>query len=142
MALLNQHVRPITPHMEGPEENNPRQAYVNQLYLDLFQRGPTSSELNGWVSLLAKGLAREQMVSSLITFNPYHIHILELDRPVGDLYLRFFDRPPTAGESQYYQSLRQSGESMLQIITAMLSSPEYYQIAISDSYQRFFGRNP
>ncbi len=112
----------------GHDVNGNDTAFVTQVYEDLFNRAPSSYELNTlFVPQLAaaEAAARTQDARNLLAGQAYQTGVITADY---NLYLK---RNPTSGpngEIAYQLGQLQTGTTQDQLVANILGSPEYFNL--------------
>jgi hypothetical protein len=132
----------------GAFESNPltgNAAFVQTLYFDLLHRlgdVTNASDAGGWVNSLNAGTITRQAVATGIARSPEALGVL-----VDGLYQKILDRPSDPTGRAGFVSFLQSGGTVEQVITMMVTSPEYNTLTgnndttfVQSLYTRLLGR--
>jgi hypothetical protein len=99
----------------------PNQKFVNQLYLDLLDRTPSTPELNALATPLDSASITRTQAAAVITSG---------DEFVGDQVTDFFQlllhRTPSAGDAAPFVSAIKSGQTFEDTQAFIAGSPEYF----------------
>ncbi|MBV9952154.1 MAG: DUF4214 domain-containing protein [Acidimicrobiia bacterium] len=97
-------------------------ALVDQQYIDVVGRAPSSSELSSWTAKLQGGTATPgDVVAALRTSSE---NVTNVD-PVTRLYRAYFLRIPDRGGLTYWIAQRRSGQSLDKISASFAGSSEF-----------------
>jgi hypothetical protein len=99
-------------------------SFVTKLYQNLLGRDPESADLESWLSKLANGTARHDMVLTFLRSPEFEVRIAtRVDTSLA--YLAFLRRTADpAGMNRWTEALK-TGSSITDLIGALISLPEY-----------------
>jgi suppressor of ftsI len=103
-------------------------AFVDALYADVLNRAADAAGEAGWIAALQASSTRAEAARAFLTSSENVANILDV------LYLDYLGRPADASATATYSAGLQAGTLPLsQVVTAILSSPEY--VLRSGNYQ-------
>ena len=115
---------------------------MESIYEVLLNR-PTDAAVATYVNHLNSGISPTNVVLAIEGTTEYRTDLLQ------SLYQRYLDRQADAGGLQYFLNQLANGSTVEQVETALVSSPEYYQLHGSNNgnflqalYQDGLGRQP
>jgi hypothetical protein len=94
--------------------------FVTSLYLDLLQRTPSASEVQGWVNLMSAGLSAQQVALDFTMSSEYRNLLITQD------YQTYLGRPPEAAALASWNAQLQQGMTDTQLASSLLASTEYF----------------
>ncbi len=99
--------------------------FVNQIYLDLFGRTPSSSESNLFTGQLAnaEGSSRYQQAVALVNSIAY------IDNYVSGGYQLYLGRSPQPNETLFWEGALRGGMTQQQFIASLMGSSAYFAYA-------------
>jgi hypothetical protein len=117
--------------------------WINQLFVDLLGRTPSSSEVSVYSALLTGGASRLDVAGSFLVSNEYRTKLLT------DYYATFLHRPISAAEVSFWLPAFASSMTDEQIEAQIIASPEYFALAgatntgwINRVFNDVLGRSP
>lgn len=98
----------------------PDERYVQALYKDLLDAGPSPSEVSYFTSQLALGVTRAQVASELLA-SPAYAAVL-----VGSFYERYLGQAPEPAATSFFASELGDGATDESVQAQILGSTEYF----------------
>ena len=95
-------------------------SYVQQMFRDVFRRNVDSSGLAYWTGQLSSGKTRTNVATRFLAEPEGRRKI------IGDIYLRFLRRDPTANEANGWVSQLAANKTEVDVGIALVSSTEYF----------------
>lgn len=95
--------------------------FIDRQFQDLYNRRPTTPELNDWRTRLGGSTTPAGMINSLWTSGP-HASIMP---PVSRLYAAIYLRTPDYGGLMYWADQRRRGVTMNDMATTFARTPEF-----------------
>ncbi len=95
-------------------------AYIRQMFFDVFRRNVDSSGLAYWTGQLAAGKTRTNVATRFMAEPEGRRKI------VGDIFLRFLRREPTTTEANGWVSQLAAGKTEVDVGIGLVASSEYY----------------
>jgi uncharacterized delta-60 repeat protein len=115
---------------------DPNAAFVAQLYADLLDRLPDTGGLGFWTGALDHGnVTRGQVVSGFVQSTEYRT------AQIGGYYQAFLRRAASSSDVNYWLSFMQSGGTLRQVETAVLSSAEFFGLSNTSASNDTFLNN-
>jgi hypothetical protein len=110
-----------------------RSKLITGYYVTLLGRGPSPTEINGWLAALDAGVRPEDVISAIVDSPEYFQHNGQTDLQfVSQLYLNVLGRTVDSGGLAAYLGIAETTPHM-QIVNGLLQSTEY-QTNLIESY--------
>ncbi|MBF0102391.1 MAG: DUF4214 domain-containing protein, partial [Desulfobacterales bacterium] len=98
--------------------------FVSQVYQNVLKRLASQEEINSWVSPLASGMTRSQLMMSFSESDEYKTKI-QTTLQITMMYISMLRRSPDQSGLNFWVSKLASGASILNLINSFLDSDEY-----------------
>jgi hypothetical protein len=114
-------------------------SWVRAIYQDVLGRAPAPQEVSNWLGAIEGGASLNTVATVIIGSAEGNAELLSTAQfPAGSAvrlgqiqgyYQKFLERTPSASEEQNWVNQLDAGVSRDQVITAFITSPEYYSLA-------------
>jgi Domain of unknown function (DUF4214) len=117
-----------------------RQIQIGQYYQQYFHRVPDAPGFGWWQQQFALGMNESQVQESMLTSTEYARSHPTDSSFVEGIYSDVLGRSLGAGEEIYWENQLQSGQTRLDVATALVQSTEAEQDLIDHLYRSYLGR--
>ncbi len=132
---------PISPAPGSSTPTNPRESFVQELYLDVLGRAPTANEEAHWVRRLNHGVSRRQVAHAVFD------SVEHRQQEVAAYSKAFLGTSSLAGSDRLVRRLRRDGSEQA-VVRSILNSPAYQSahadpsLLVRDLYLEVLGQQP
>jgi hypothetical protein len=122
--------------------------FINAIFTTYLRRKPSAAEVATGLQQLAQGMTDEQLINNLVSSDEYYLNPTlgngNNSTWLNQAYLDILGRGigGDTGAQGFLNALNGGSMTRSQILTAILSSPEYRSRLIAEFYNTYLGRTP